>query len=149
MNTHKIKINFKINAILAGDSDVFNSEITKQEIIEILLKKNTNMKNKLLKIRNEMKKNEKDTDTLLEQISTKENLSQGRNDKIFKNKNIYMQWNKLCKLNKFKESDHHRSLITYDDNLTNNNVNNEVKNAYYNKVIQIRKVMDKRKRHIL
>ena len=60
-----------------------------------------------------------------------------------------MQWNKLCKLNKFKESDHHRSLITYDDldydyNLTNNNVNNEVKNAYYNKVIQIRKVMDKR-----
>jgi len=74
MNTHKIKINFKINAILAGDSDVFNSEITKQEIIEILLKKNTNMKNKLLKIRNEMKKNEKDTDILLEQISTKENL---------------------------------------------------------------------------
>ena len=59
-----------------------------------------------------------------------------------------MQWNKLCKLNKFKESDH-RSLITYDDldydyNLTNNNVNNEVKNAHYNKVIQIRKVMDKR-----
>ena len=107
------------------------------------------MKNKLLKIRNEMKKNEKDMDTLLEQISTKENLSQGRNDKIFKNKNIYMQWNKLCKLNKFKESDHHRSLITYDDldydyNLTNNNVNNEVKNAHYNKVIQIRKVMDKR-----
>jgi hypothetical protein len=32
------------------------------------------MKNKLLKIRNEMKKNEKDTDILLEQISTKENL---------------------------------------------------------------------------
>ena len=26
-----------------------------------------------------------------------------------------MQWNKLCKLNKFKESDHHRSLVTYDD----------------------------------
>ena len=38
MNTHKIKINFKINAILAGDSDVINSEITKQEVIEILLK---------------------------------------------------------------------------------------------------------------
>jgi len=48
MNTHKIKINFKINAILAGDSDVINSEITKQEIIEILLKKNINMRNKLL-----------------------------------------------------------------------------------------------------
>ena len=74
----------------------------------------------------------------------KENLSQSRKNKIFKNKNIYMQWNKLCKLNKFKESDHHRSLITYDDLDYDHNLTNEVKNAYYNKVIQIRKVMDKR-----
>ena len=73
------------------------------------------MKNKLLKIRNEMNKNNQDMETLLEQKLMKENLSQGRKNKIFKNKNIYMQWNKLCKLNKFKESDHHRSLVTYDD----------------------------------
>ncbi len=25
-----------------------------------------------------------------------------------------MNWNKLCKSSKFKESDHHRSLIIYD-----------------------------------
>jgi len=85
MNIHEIEINLKINEILAVVSDAFNSEITTQNIIEILLKKNTNMKNKLLKIRNEMKKNEKDMDTLLEQKSTKEILSQGRKNKIFKN----------------------------------------------------------------
>jgi len=85
MSTHKIKINSKINEILAVDSNDINSEITTRKSIEILLKKNTNMKNKLLKIRNEMKKNEKDMDTLLEQKSTKEILSQGRKNKIFKN----------------------------------------------------------------
>jgi len=26
-----------------------------------------------------------------------------------------LQWNKLCKLKKFRERGHHRSLITYDD----------------------------------
>ena len=57
MNTHKIKINSEINEILAGDSESINLEINAQKLVEILLKKNTNMKNKLLKIRNEMNKN--------------------------------------------------------------------------------------------
>jgi len=115
MNTHKIIINSKINEILAVDSNDINSEIITRKSIEILLKKNTNMKNKLLKIRNEMNKNEKDIESLLEQKLANAKTSQGYRNKIFKNKNIYMNWNKLCKSSKFKESDHHRSLITYDD----------------------------------
>ncbi len=77
MNTHKIIINSKINEILAVDSDDINLEITTRKSIEILLRKNTNMKNKSLKIRNEMNKNNKDIECLLEQILINKYIKKG------------------------------------------------------------------------
>ena len=52
MNTHKIEINFKINEILAVDSKSDIIEIKNLKQLEIILKQNIKMKNKLLKIRN-------------------------------------------------------------------------------------------------
>jgi hypothetical protein len=60
MNTHKIEINFKINEILAVDSNSDIIEIKNLKQLEIILRQNIKMKNKLLKIRNEMTKNGQD-----------------------------------------------------------------------------------------
>ena len=60
MYTHKIEINFKINEILAVDSNSDIIEIKNLKQLEIILRQNIKMKNKLLKIRNEMSKNDQD-----------------------------------------------------------------------------------------
>ena len=112
MNTHKIEINFKINEILAVDSNSDIIEIKNLKQLEIILKQNIKMKNKLLKIRNEMSKNDQDIGFSKILKKTEKKKGQGsrkQNNKIKTNSNSS---NKLCKLN---ESDHHRRLITYDD----------------------------------
>ena len=103
MNAHKIEINSEINDILAGDLNEDNFETNGLNYVKNLLKANKKMKNKLLKIRNEMIRNNQDLGQLVKNRKlTKEN-SQGQ----------YFKCNKLCKLN--KNNHHHRTLITYED----------------------------------
>jgi hypothetical protein len=112
MNTHKIEINFKINEILAVDSNSDIIEIKNLKQLEMILKQNIKMKNKLLKIRNEMSRNDQDIGYTKILKKTEKKKGQGsriQNNKIQTNSNSS---NKLCKLN---ESYHHRRLITYND----------------------------------
>jgi len=110
MNTHKIKINFKINEILAVNSNEDIFEITNSKQLETLIKHNIKMKNKLLKIRNKMLKYDQDNGCLKKQKKIVEKKGQGCENKINTNSNY--SGNKLCKLS---ESDHHRRLISYED----------------------------------
>lgn len=100
MIVHKI---VKINNILACDANELITETTKLNYIENLLKRTTNMKNMLLKIRNEMKRNNQDIERLREYKILNGKNGQGQ-------KSNYDYYNEGCKF-----SNKHRSIITYDD----------------------------------
>ena len=103
MNVHKI------NKILACDENELFTETTKLNHIQNLLKRATNMKKMLLKIRNEMKRNNIDIEHLINCKKTKQNNGQSQQSKVnYSDEHS----DELCDSNKRHD---HRSIITYDD----------------------------------
>jgi hypothetical protein len=109
MVAHKI---LEINEILVCDANELITETAKLKYIENLLKRTTNMKKMLLKIRNEMKRNNQDIEKLRNYKIVNGNNSQGHQNKVDYNDEYSNLSNELCKLNR---RDDHRSIITYDD----------------------------------